>query len=61
MKDKSINKTNKLVVRLTPNQSLMIDEIAEQFEVTKSALVRYILDSFITQYYRADANKLEQL
>lgn len=29
MKDKSINKTNKLVVRLTPNQSLMIDEIAE--------------------------------
>lgn len=58
MKDKSTNKTNKLVVRLTPNQSLMIDEIAEQFEVTKSSLVRYILDNFIAQYYKADASRL---
>lgn len=54
MKDKSTNKTTKLVVRLTPNQSLMIDEISEKFEVTKSALVRYILDQFIEQYNAAN-------
>lgn len=57
MKDKSTNKTNILQVRLTPHQGLMIEEIAEQFQVTKSALVRYILDSFIAQYYQADGRQ----
>ncbi len=44
MKDKSTNKDGQLNVRITPHQSLMIDEICKECEITKSALIRYILD-----------------
>ncbi len=54
MKDKSSNKEAQLRVRLTPHQSLMLDEMCEQFELTKSALIRYILDQFIKQYEDTD-------
>lgn len=54
MKDKSSNKERKLNVRVTPHQSLMLDEMCEQFELTKSALIRYILDQFIKQYEDTD-------
>ena len=54
MKDKSSNKEAQLRVRLTPHQSLMLDEMCEQFELTKSALMRYILDQFIKQYEDTD-------
>ncbi len=54
MKDKSSNKEAQLRVRLTPHQSLMLDEMCEQFELTKSALIRYILDQFIKQYEDID-------
>ena len=54
MKDKSSNKEAQLRVRLTPHQSLMLDEMCEQFELTKSALIRYILDQFIKQYKDTD-------
>lgn len=54
MKDKSGNKEAQLRVRLTPHQSLMLDEMCEQFELTKSALIRYILDQFIKQYEDTD-------
>lgn len=54
MKDKSSNKEAQLRVRLTPHQSLMLDEMCEQFELTKSALIRYILNQFIKQYEDTD-------
>lgn len=54
MKDKSNNKERKLNVRITPHQSFMLDEMCEQFELTKSALIRYILDQFIKQYEDTD-------
>lgn len=44
MKDKSTNKERKLNVRLTPHQSFKLDEICEELNLTKSALIRYILD-----------------
>lgn len=54
MKDKSTNKESQLRVRLTPHQSFMLDEMCEQLELTKSALIRYILDQFILQYENTD-------
>lgn len=54
MKDKSTNKEAQLRVRLTPHQSLMIDEMCDRLEITKSALIRYILDQFINQYEKVD-------
>lgn len=50
MKDKSTNKESQLRVRLTPHQSFKLDEMCEKLEITKSALIRYILDQFINQY-----------
>lgn len=50
MKDKSSNKESQLRVRLTPHQSFMLDEMCNSLELTKSALVRYILDQFIKEY-----------
>lgn len=54
MKDKTTNKDTQLRVRLTPNQSFMLDEMCKEFEITKSALIRYILDQFISQYDKAN-------
>ena len=50
MKDTSNNKTNKLVVRLTPHQSFMLEEMSNNLEITKSALVRYVLERFFNEY-----------
>lgn len=44
MKDKSTNKDTQLRVRLTPHQSFMLDEMCAKLEITKSVLIRYILD-----------------
>lgn len=44
MKDKSTNKEAQLRVRVTPHQSFMLDEMSKELEITKSALIRYILD-----------------
>nr|DAT69117.1 MAG TPA: NikA, BACTERIAL CONJUGATION, RELAXASE, DNA [Caudoviricetes sp.] len=44
MKDKCTNKESQLRVRLTPHQSFKLDEMCEKLEITKSALIRYILD-----------------
>ena len=54
MKDKSTNKEAQLRVRLTPHQSFKLDEICEELDITKSALVRYILEQFLNQYDKAD-------
>ena len=50
MSSKSTNKDAKLTVRLTPHQSFKINEISKQMEVTKSVLVRFIIDNFLNQY-----------
>lgn len=44
MKDKTTNKEAQLRVRVTPHQSFMLDEMSKELEITKSALIRYILD-----------------
>lgn len=44
MTNKTTNKEAQLRVRLTPNQSFMLDEMCEKLNITKSALIRYILD-----------------
>lgn len=49
---KAENKSEKLVVRLTPYQDFMIKEITNKYNVSKSSLVRFILDEFL--------NKLEE-
>lgn len=54
MKDKTTNKDTQLRVRLTAHQSFMLDEMCKEFEITKSALIRYILDQFISQYDKAN-------
>lgn len=54
MKDKSTNKEAQLRVRLTPHQSFKLDEMCDKLEITKSALIRYILDQFIKQYEDTD-------
>lgn len=54
MKDKSTNKEAQLRVRVTPHQSFMLDEMSKELEITKSALIRYILDQFISEYEKAN-------
>ncbi len=54
MKDKTTNKEAQLRVRLTPHQSFMVDEISKELDITKSALIRYVLDQFINQYCKAN-------
>lgn len=62
MKDKTTNKNDQLRVRLTPHQSFMLNEMCNRLELTKSALVRYILDQFIREYNKIEDNVgLEQL
>lgn len=50
MNNKTTNKDAKITVRLTPHQSFMLDTMCDKLEVTKSVLIRYILDNFINQY-----------
>lgn len=47
MSNRSTNKEAKISVRLTPHQSFKLNEMSNQLEVTRSTLVRYILDNFI--------------
>ncbi len=54
MKDKTTNKEAQLRVRLTPHQSFMLDEMSRELDITKSALMRYILDQFIQQYEKTN-------
>ena len=54
MKDKTTNKEAQLRVRLTPHQSFMLDDMCEKLDITKSALIRYILDQFINNYSNSD-------
>lgn len=54
MKDKTTNKEAQLRVRVTPHQSFMLDEMCDKLEITKSALIRYILEQFINQYDNTD-------
>lgn len=54
MKDKSTNKEAQLRVRLTPHQSFMLDEICKELDLTKSALIRYMLDQFLQKYDNTD-------
>ena len=62
MKDKTLNKETQLRVRLTPHQSFMLDEMCARLELTKSVLVRYMLDQFIKEYNNTEDNEcLEQL
>lgn len=62
MKDKTLNKETQLRVRLTPHQSFMLDEMCSRLELTKSALVRYMIDQFIKEYNNTEDNeRLEQL
>ena len=62
MKDKTLNKETQLRVRLTPHQSFMLDEMCARLELTKSSLVRYIIDQFIKEYDNTDEDEgLEQL
>lgn len=44
MKDKTTNKEAQLRVGVTPHQSFMLDEMSKELDITKSALIRYILD-----------------
>lgn len=61
MKDKTTNKEAQLRVRLTPHQSFMLDDMCEKLDITKSALIRYILDQFIKQYDLTNVGDMEQL
>ena len=62
MKDKTLNKETQLRVRLTPHQSFMLDEMCARLELTKSSLVRYMIDQFIKEYNNTEDNEcLEQL
>lgn len=47
---KSTNKDSRITVRLTPNQDFMLDAIAKKINKPKSAIIRYILEQFITKY-----------
>ena len=50
MSSKSTNKEQKITVRLTPHEALMLNEMSSKLSVTKSTLIRFILDNFINQY-----------
>lgn len=47
---KETNKDSRITVRLTPNQNFMLDTISNEAGVSKSALVRYIIEEFIKRY-----------
>lgn len=47
---KETNKDSRITVRLTPNQNFMLDTISNEASVSKSALVRYIIEEFIKRY-----------
>lgn len=47
---KSTNKDSRITVRLTPNQDFMLSVISKKIDRPKSALVRYIIEQFITKY-----------
>lgn len=50
---KATNKDSRITVRLTPNQDFMLDVISKKIDKPKSALVRYIIEEFITKYNNA--------
>lgn len=50
---KENNKDSRITVRLTPNQNFMLDVISDEAGVSKSALVRYIIEEFIKRYNNA--------
>lgn len=54
MSNKSTNKEQKITVRLTPNQALMLNDMSTKLGVTKSVLIRFILDNFIKQYEQCE-------
>lgn len=50
---KSTNKDSRITVRLTPNQQQVINEVSAKINRPKAALVRCIIDNFITKYNKA--------
>lgn len=47
---KETNKDSRITVRLTPHQNFILDTLSKETGVSKSALVRYILNEFIKKY-----------
>lgn len=41
---KPTNKNNRITIRLSPNQHLMIEEASEKLQLDKAKLMRYIID-----------------
>lgn len=56
--DKSVNKDSRVTVRLTPYQEQELNTISSDLKMSRSALLRRILDKFIEDYYQyIDGNK----
>lgn len=50
--DKSINKDARITVRLTPYQEQELNTISGDLKLSRSALLRRVLDNFIDNYYK---------
>ena len=50
--DKAVNKDARITVRLTPHQEQELNTISGDLKMSRSALLRRVLDKFIGDYYQ---------
>ena len=48
--DKTINKSSRITVRLTPNQEQELTRMSKDLQLPKAKLVRYFISDYIKKY-----------
>ena len=51
--DKTKNKSNRITVRLTPNQEQELTRMSKDLQLPKAKLVRYFISDYIKKYNNA--------
>lgn len=51
--DKTKNKSNRITVRLTPNQDQELNRMSKDLQLPKAKLVRYFISDYIKKYNNA--------
>lgn len=51
--DKTTNKSNRITVRLTPNQDQELNQMSKDLKLPKAKLVRYFISDYIKKYNNA--------
>ena len=56
---KPTNKNNRITIRLSPSQHLMIEEASEKLQLDKAKLMRYIIDHTLPEILMHFENESE--